>query len=101
MEVYHNVQPVLLEQISVGYVIRWNLEETTVDGEPKWKCEETIATSRTYEAVVSALIHSKYTVDQELATINNHLLGEDEDEWLEYQAWRTWAKSYASTTLGL
>lgn len=101
MKANHDVQPVLMEQISIGYLVRWNLEEITVDGETRWQWDEAISPTRTYDDVVSALIHAKYTLDQEIATINNHLVGQDEDEWLEYQAWRTWAKDYARNTLNL
>lgn len=102
MKALHDVQPVLLERTAAGYVVRWDLAQvTTEEDETRWECEEAIAAARTYEAVVSAMIHHRYTTDQEIATINNHLMGKDEDEWLEYQAWRAWAKAYASGTLGL
>lgn len=102
MKAQHDVQPVLLERTAAGYVVRWDLAQvTTEEDETRWECEEAIAAARTYEAVVSAMIHAKYTTDQEIATINNHLVGQDEDEWIEYQAWRAWVKGYASGTLGL
>lgn len=101
MKALHDVQPLLLERTSIGYVVRWNLNQVTVEDGVRWECDEVIASARTYDAVVSALIHSKYDIDRELATINNHLIGQDEDEWQEYQAWRAWAKEYAGTTLGL
>ena len=46
MKANNNVQPVLMEQISIGYLVRWNLEEITVDGDTRWQWDEAISPTR-------------------------------------------------------
>ena len=105
MKATHDVKPVLMEQSGRGYVVRWDLAQTTIDTEDGmqevWECEEVYSPTRKYDDVVSAIVHSIYSLDAEVAIINNHLLGEKEDEWIAYQGWRVFAKHYAGQVLGL
>lgn len=57
----------------------------------------------TYDALVAALVRTRYSDDAMTAIINNHLLdGNDADiaaEWEEMQAWRREAKALAKQIL--
>ena len=52
-----------------------------------------------YDAIVSSIVRSHYSDDAMTAIINNHLLGDDDDdheaEWKEMQEWRKYAKQEA------
>lgn len=56
-----------------------------------------------YDTLVSALIHTKYSVDNEVALINNALEDianlADNAEYKEYQEWRSKCKETAKTYL--
>ena len=75
------------------------IERQTMDGELELYhgyayCVSPVATS--YQALVSAIIRSQYSADQELAAINNG--GKEHDD---YQSMRMLAKSLAREYLGM
>jgi hypothetical protein len=101
MKTILDYNPPLLAKSGKQYVIRYNMVEViTADGK-RYECEEVTCNSVDYESVVAALIHGVYTIDAEIAIINNHIADDEQVEWAEYQAHRSWAKAYASQTLGL
>ena len=53
----------------------------------------------TREKLIMAGIKARYSIEDELATINNYLSGEDETEYQEYQAVRQSAKATATTII--
>lgn len=48
-----------------------------------------------YSSIVSAIIDSHYSNDQMQAIVNNHLIGEHEEEFEEMQQYRLYAKQTA------
>ncbi len=95
-------RPNLIQQMVGQYAIRYNVQEGfSPDNELGWLYEEIAVPDLRYDTVVSALIHTVYSIDDEIAIINNHLNDNEQLEWQDYQNCRAWAKSYAGTTLGL
>ena len=98
------MKPVLLEKTSRGYVVRINLKKITHEEHGKvWECDEVISPTTRYDDVVAAIIRSHYTLEAEIAMLNNYINEPEERqaEWDEYQAVRADAKAYAGDTLGL
>ncbi len=99
---FNTLKPELVKQMVGQYAIRFNLLAATgQDNETGWQYDEIIVKDLRYETVVAALIHFVYSIDAEIAIINNHINDDEEIEWQDYQNHRAWAKSYAGTTLGL
>ena len=55
----------------------------------------TIHNDNSYDNIVSELIHHKYSVDAEIALLNNFYINGENDEFNEYQSWRTKCKEVA------
>lgn len=55
----------------------------------------TINNDNSYDNLVSELIHHKYSVDAEIALLNNFYINGENDEFNEYQSWRTKCKEVA------
>jgi hypothetical protein len=79
--------------------IHWNIVKKTIStmgGETRdqWECDEAAClTTDNRNTIISKIIRSKYSVDEEFATINNK---EDKpEEYDDYQAFRMEAKSLA------
>ena len=51
--------------------------------------------TNSYDNLVSELIHHKYSVDAEIALLNNFYINGESDEFNEYQSWRTKCKEVA------
>lgn len=99
MKTILDYNPPLLSQRGHDYVIRFNVAEVSTEDGIRYECDEVLCGDSHYGSVVSALIHAKYSVDAELAIINNHLTNDEQTEWNEYQSHRAWAKNYATETL--
>jgi hypothetical protein len=101
MKTILDYNPPLLAKSGKQYVIRYNVTEIMTEDGKRWECNEVFANSVDYGSIVSALIHSEYSVDAEIAIINNYIAEAEETEWSAYQAHRTWAKTYTNDTLGV
>ena len=78
---YDPQQPELIYQMVGQYAIRYNVHEgLSPDNESRWQYDEVIVKDLRYETVVSALIHTAYSFDAEIAVINNHI---NDDEQIE------------------
>lgn len=79
--------------------IRWNVQEVQaprVDDEPRMQWEANEAVCSIFDdrsALISKIIRSVYSIDDEIATINNQAT--KPDEYAAYQAFRANAKSLA------
>lgn len=103
MKAMFRVKPVLVEKVPNGYAVRYDLTENEDDDGTYWEAEEVVSPTVSYEDVVTALIHAKYSLDSEIALLNDHISAPEAStvEWQAYQAWRSWSKWYASETLCL
>lgn len=88
------------------YTVNVLVEEDSTEGQPSefgWTCICLSPGPLSYDALVAALVRTRYSDDAMTAIINNHLLdGNDADteaEWEEMQAWRREAKALAKQIL--
>lgn len=58
-----------------------------------------VAPTNSYDVLVSELIHHKYSIDAEIALLNNYYLDGKSDEFDEYQHWRAKCKEAAKQYL--
>ena len=61
--------------------------------------EFAVTVTDSYDVLVSELIHHKYSVDAEIALLNNYYLDGESDEFKEYQSWRAKCKEAAKQYL--
>lgn len=99
MKTYSDDQP---ESYAVsGHELRvhWNIQQVTapsMDDEPRMHWEANEALCSIFDdrgALISKIIRSVYSVDDEIATINNQ--STKPDEYAAYQAFRAEAKALA------
>lgn len=84
----------------IGNKLRIHFDETEVDRDGETSYNYTTATvnkNSSKDTIVEAIIASKYSTGQELATINNR--EEKPEEYAMYQEFRVFAKSLASQWL--
>ncbi len=90
------------------YTVNVLVEERApeAEGQPQeygWTCICLAPGQLTYDALVAALVRTRYSDDAMTAIINNHLLdGNDADiaaEWEQMQQWRREAKALAKQIL--
>jgi hypothetical protein len=101
MKTLLDYNPPLLAKSGRNYVVRYNVTEVMTEDGLRYECDEVTTNSVSYDSVVAALIHGIYSLDAEIAILNNHIADDEQVEWGEYQAHRAWAKTYAGETLGL
>lgn len=96
-------QPSLVEHIGGAYRINFDVQEKVkedINGSHTY-FEYTTAVSATLSRgdVITAIIRTKYSSDDEFALLNNLNKGEQRyiDEYEEYQTYRTMAKELAGT----
>lgn len=85
MKVFYNSQPAKFETVGDGsFYYRWNIQqyglsdsgngELTGDGTCLWECDEVLVWAPlTVDKVIDAVIHSKYSIAEELAIVNNYV----------------------------
>jgi hypothetical protein len=102
------IQPI--QSIGDGkYYIHTNIVQKVreEDGSLYWEADTVLVTDLNYDCIVAAIIGSSYTIDQEIALINNYLassLNNESPEGIEYAAYqqcRNDAKEAAMDVLGL
>ena len=99
MKAFFDTEPSAYEASGDELRIRWNIEEVaapSMDDEPRtqWSANEAVcSTFDNRSALISGIIRSEYSVDDEFATINNQ--ESKPDEYAAYQAFRAQAKSLA------
>lgn len=86
MKVFYNSQPDKFETVGDGsFYYRWNIQQYELsdsgDGELTgggrtclWECEEVVIWNpMTVDRIIDAVIHSKYSIAEELAIVNNYV----------------------------
>ncbi len=87
-----------IKRIEDAYYFRHNIDASKNNSNFVEADEEVvIVPNATYGTLVSAIIHTKYSIDDELAILANHAADPTDAEHLatynEYQAWRTEVKT--------
>ena len=93
MQINSDKKPPVYQVIGSKLRIHWGYKKipATEDRQASWSCEEAcVAKTADRDAIVSAIIRSKYTIDAEFAAINN---GNDDHKAL--QDFRAEAKALA------
>lgn len=99
MKVYSDNQPLAYDVSGNELRIHWNIVEVAapdIDGAPRmqWEADEALAfTYDTRSLLISKIIRSEYSVDDEFALINNR--DEKPEQYAEFQAFRAQAKALA------
>jgi hypothetical protein len=94
MKTYSNEMPKVYFASGSELRIRWNIEQFETEEGTQWVADEALCGVRDDRAnLISKIIRSLYTVDAELATINNQT--DKPDEYATYQAFRAQAKALA------
>lgn len=103
MKACYKTKPPLLEKSGANYAVRMNLKKVDTDEGKMWECDEIMSPTTNYDDVVAAIIRASYSLNAEIAMVNNYLTepGERQAEWEAYQTVRSNAKAYAGDTLGL
>lgn len=77
MKVYYDNQPSIVEGVGNGsYRYHWNIKQINInneEGEEKtaWECDEVIVWGTiSSDKIINAIIHTKYSTDQELSLVN-------------------------------
>jgi len=79
------------EYIKGGLAIRFSFGTIVREEQQFYTYEEVIVDKLpSYDKIVSSIIRERYTIDEELALINNHLLGSTPSEAVEYQNFQDW-----------
>ena len=94
-----------IKKIEDAYYFRHNIEASENNSHFVEADEEVvIVPNATYSTLVSALIHTKYSVDDELAILANHAADPTNAEHLatynEYQSWRAEVKAACKEYFG-
>ena len=87
-------------------MVCWNIEQTTkepvMQGElPKtmWQCDAAIAENNSRDAIIIAIIRSKYSIDEELALHRKKVAGIETNEFDAYNTFVEFAKQTAKKLL--
>ena len=87
-------------------MVCWNIEQVVKepimpDESPKtiWVCDIAIAENNSREAVIQAIIRSRYSVDDEFAIHRKKVAGINESEFEQYNAFSEFAKETATQLL--
>lgn len=90
-----NENPKRVLQTEKGFEINYDFEEIEKEERTVIEFSKIIVERIDYGLIVSAVIHSKYTVDDEIALRNNFVIEGESPDWLEYLEWREHAKNVA------
>ena len=90
-----NENPKRILQTEKGFEINYDFEEIEKEERTVIEFSKIIVERIDYGLIVSAVIHSKYTVDDEIALRNNFVIEGESPDWLEYLEWREHAKNVA------
>ena len=100
MKIYSSEKPKKVTEVNGKYEIIYNTNVIESDGAVSYESEKVIVDRIDYGQIVSAIIHEKYSVDDEIALRNNYTSSSKAAEWVEYQAYREFAKSVAREIVG-
>lgn len=95
-----NTRPERFIDLGGRYLFNFNIiESVTESGGTSYDCECVEIKSATKDEIVKAIIHDRYSIDDEIALVNNYNAGLHIDEYNAYQDYRTEAKRIANESI--
>lgn len=92
-----------MHQYIITFDVQNLIDDTTGIEEYTWTEAVALPGIPSYEALVAAIVKSRYSDDAMYSLINNHLLGDGdathEAEWNAMQEWRAKAKEFAKEVI--
>ena len=100
MKFFSSELPKKVSEVNNKFEVVYAVKQTETDGITTYESEKIIVDRIDYGQIVSAIIHEKSSVDDEIALRNNYTSSPKDAEWVEYQDYREFAKSVAREIVG-
>ena len=95
-----DIRPDTFIDLGGRYMFNFDVaERTNDDGQVSFDFQSVIIPLKEKDEIVKAIIHDRYTLDDEIALVNNFNAGANIDEYNLYQSYRTYAKSIANAAI--
>lgn len=92
---YSNNNPEIWVNLGYGFYFNFNISKN----ESGYAYETVFVQKKERNTLIRALVHSKYSVDDEIALVNNYNAGVNIDKYTEYQLFREKCKTIANNTI--
>ena len=94
-----NENPRKVLQTENGFEINYDFTPVQKEERTVIEFKKIIVPAIDYGLIVSAIIHDKYSIDDEIALRNNFVIEGDSELWQEYLLYREHAKSIANEVI--
>lgn len=95
-----NENPRKVLQTENGFEINYDFTPVQKEERTVIEFKKIIVPAIDYGQIVSAIIHSEYSIDDEIALRNNFIIEGDSQKWIDYIAFRNHAKEIAKEITG-